>query len=144
MLFIRISGGNYMKSVLLLLLVLGGVSASAFEVSFKCSPKAYACTPGGACRWTEMYQGIVTTVRLDRDLSDRDVYRARYQSYLDNHQLTLDFRYDEKSTNRPLRVNAYLGATNVMAESSGTNTIDIALRNNVFGRGFNCRQIQVR
>lgn len=133
-----------MKFVLSFLLVCGGFSASAAEVSFKCSPKSFACTPGGACRWTEMFEGIVTTVRLERDLSDRDIYRARYQSVLDNHQLTLDFRYDEKSVNRPLRVNAYLGATNVMAESSGTNSIDIALRNNNFGRGFNCRQIQVR
>lgn len=135
-----------MKSILSLLLVFGAFSsvASAVEVSFKCSPKAFACSPNGVCKWSELYAGIITTITLDRDVADRDLYRARYQSNLDNHQLTLDFRYSEKNMSRPLRVNAYLGSTNVMAESSGTNSIDVALRNNVYGRGFNCRQIQIR
>jgi|GEM_PF-6949615 len=133
-----------MKSVLALLLVFGGLSAAAVEVSFKCSPKAFACAPNGVCGWSEIHPGVLTTIALAPDSFDNEIYRARYQTMVDGHQLTLDFRYNEQNEVRPLRVNAYLGVTNVMAESSGTNMIDIALRNNNYGRGYTCTQIRVR
>jgi hypothetical protein len=133
-----------MKIIVSLLLALGGFSAAAVEVSFKCSPKAFSCAPGGDCRWTEMYEGVLTTVRLDQDDLNPGVHRARYQSMIDGHQLTLDFRYNEENQNNPLKVNAYLGAANVMAESSGNDRVDVALRNNNYGRGYVCSHIRVK
>lgn len=133
-----------MKVLISLLLAFGGSAALAHEVSFKCSPKAFNCGPNGACNWSEMYEGVVTTIPLDEDMNDQEIHRARYQTMLDGHQLTIDFRYNEGNQNRPLRVNAYLGATNVMAETSGTDKIDVALRNNTYGRGFVCTNIRVR
>jgi hypothetical protein len=133
-----------MKTVFILMLAMTAFSAQAVDVTFKCSPKAFQCQPNGVCQWFEMYEGVTTTIVLDQDNFDREIYRARYQSLLDGHQLTLDFRYDHTHPTQPLRVNAYLGATNVMAETSGSNKIDVALRNNNYGRGFNCTQIRAR
>ena len=133
-----------MKSLMILLLTLVGASASAtsMEVSFQCSPKGYDCAPGGVdCRWSQMFEGVMTTIPMRKD--NRDIHRARYQTNLDGHQLTVDFLYDEKNQDEPLRVNAYLAVSNVMAESSGVDKIDVALRNNTFGRGFVCSNITV-
>lgn len=133
-----------MKALLSLMLVLGGFSATAAQVTFKCSPKAFSCGPNGDCGWNEMYEGVPTTIVLDQDNNDQEISRARYQTMIDGHQLTLDFRYNQANQERPLRVSAYLGATNVMAESSGSDRVDIALRNNTYGRGFTCTNIRVR
>lgn len=132
-----------MKILVSLLLAISASPALAFEVSFKCSPKAFGCGPGG-CGWNQIYEGVTTTIVLDQDGADQQIHRARYQTMFDGHQLTLDFRYDEGNQERPLKVNAYLGATNVMAESSGAERVDVALRNNNYGRGFLCTNMRVR
>lgn len=120
-------------------------SSSAFatnvNVTFECSPKAYSCGPAG-CAWT-VFNGQLTTISLSQDLNfPNDVWRARYVTSYDNHHLTLDFTYTSQDRKNPLSVKAYLGTSGVMAESSGSRVVDIALRNNTYGRGFYCNRIR--
>ncbi|NJM09563.1 MAG: hypothetical protein HC883_01285 [Bdellovibrionaceae bacterium] len=138
-----------MKSILFILLasVLTSVaaSASAMEVSLHCTPKAYSCLngpKGPECSWAKLGRGFSTTVPLTQDLNNPDVWRGRYQDNIDGHILTLNFRFNENGL-QPLRVDAYLAVSNVLGETTGTNSVEIALRNNVYGRGFNCKQIRV-
>lgn len=130
-----------MKTVLFFFLAVVGFSASAVEVQFKCSPKAFSCN-GNFCGWTQLYDGAPINLRLGREVNNREFWAGRYQTILDGHQLTLDFRWNER-TNRPVQTWAYLGAPTVMAETSGTTRIDIALRDNTYGRGFECTSIRI-
>lgn len=122
----------------LVLLCSSSAFARTVNVSFECAAKAYSCGPTG-CDWT-VFNAQRTTVSM-ADKGD-GFATARYVTNYDGHVLTLDFTYDEQSGKNPLSVKAYLGTTTVMAETSGTRTIDISLRNNSYGRGFYCSDIR--
>jgi len=135
-----------MKILISILFIVAGAFASAMEVTVKCTPKAYGCYNGPAgpeCKWADLGEGLPVTVVLNQTLHRPEVWRGRYQTNLEGHFLTLDFVYNEDLRNRPLRVNAFLATATVMAETTGTNSVEIALRNNTYGRGFTCNQIRV-
>lgn len=135
-----------MRFLICLFLFTISFASSALDVSFKCTGKAFTCYNGPAgyeCRWNPIFEGPTLTLPLKPDEVDPNRGWAYYQTNLDGHQLTLDFRYNQANRLQPLKVKAYLAASNVMAESSGTESIDIALRNNSYGRGFVCSPIRV-
>jgi hypothetical protein len=119
----------------------------ATQVDLTCFAKAYVCTTtqnGYSCAWQTRQPSYEATLDLvqDPNYPNQDfpyqVFRAKYEASVDNHKLTLDFFYSDHDLTHPLKVYANLNARTVMAETSGTDRIDIALRNQNYGRGFIC------
>ena len=132
--------------------LLVSASVSALQVDLTCYAKAWVCyggTNGTNCAWQTLSPNYPARLQLVRDANSPtteypyQVYYSRYQTAVDNHFLTLDIYYSDRDLNRPMKVYANLNAGSVMAESSGTDQIDVALRNNTFGRGFICTNFQL-
>lgn len=140
-----------MKSTILaILLSLTAVPAAfAGQVEVTCFQKYYDCRPGGFCGWNTIGQPIQRVVDLFRDTrypsSDfpYEVFRGQMRTSFDRHDLTLDFLQTTQDQLNPLKVFATLDAGSVLAESSSTSTIDIALRNGSYGRGFLCTNFRL-
>jgi hypothetical protein len=132
-----------MKFVFSVLLALAGAQAFAKDVTVDCSPKFYACS-ANYCSWQAQTAIPSTSVVLTKDPNypNKDypfeIYRGTFRANYDNHVLTLDILLREAVKSNPLTVHAMLSTTNVAAETSGTDSIDVSLRNGSYGRGFNC------
>jgi hypothetical protein len=132
-----------MKFVFSVLLAFVGAQAFAMDVTVDCSPKFYACTLN-SCSWQAQTAVPSTRVVLTKDPNypNKDypfeIYRGTFRANYDNHVLTLDILYRDAVKSKPLTVHAMLSTTTVAAETSGTDSIDVSLRNGNYGRGFNC------
>lgn len=134
-----------MKTVLLVLgaSLIFGTSAYAKTVTFSCGPKVYQCYDSGngpMCNWLFLASSIYTMplVMDSGPILPTSVWRATYRNVIDNHFLTLNVAYDGE-----ISLNASLDARNVVAETSGNISIDVALRNHYYGRGFFCSGFSV-
>ncbi len=132
-----------MKFFIALLLSTAGFSAFAHEADVNCTPKAYSCG-GNFCGWQNGVDIPATKVIFEQDMNfpnahyPYEVWRGSYRMNYDGHLLTLNLLFSTRDKRNPITVNAYLSTPNVIAESSGTKTIDVALRNGNYGRGFYC------
>jgi hypothetical protein len=139
--------GDGMRIAILLWAALAGAPLWAMQLNLTCFAKTYVCTTGPngySCSWQTVTPSYQATLDLVRDPNypsadfPYEVYRARYQTTYDNHQLTLDVFYSDHDMTHPMKVYANLNARTVMAETTGSDQIDIALRNQNYGRGFIC------
>lgn len=134
-----------MKFVFLASLLTVGLSAFAgaqYETFVACTPKYFSCTPA-FCGWEDGVSVPEQTVKMVEDLNYPNkaypfvVWRGTYRANLDGHTLTLDImKTDDR--NKPVSVNALLSTPNVSAESQGTDSVTVSLRNANYGRGFSC------
>lgn len=140
-----------MKTLFILLCLGFSFGAFAKQVAVQCHPKAYACiqTPLGLdCRWQTTAQGAEVIVQLNRDANypnahyPYEVWRGQYYETYDGHALNLDLVYSTENPRNPVTVNASLTTPSVTAESSGKKSVDVALRNQNYGRGFICPSIR--
>jgi hypothetical protein len=128
-----------MKTVLGLLLSLFSVGALAHEIRVSCAPREYACGVNG-CNWLNLKATAEQAVELTRDEDyPHEVYRGLFQESYDGHLLSLNITYVPEKTVRPVTVHALLDAGTVIAEATGSNSVSISLRNQTYGRGFNCQ-----
>lgn len=131
--------------LLIILATLFAGPAMAMDLGVTCDSKAYSCYrgPSGAeCAWrktstTPQYRVIMG---LDKD----GVWRSNLNLNYDGHLMVMDFVYDPTQDHMPLRTFARLEARNVMAETSGSHFVDIALRNHGYGRGLECHIFEQR
>lgn len=142
----------YILSAMISLAVSHAVSAKQVEV--QCTPKAYSCynsAEGYVCRWNPLGSGAPRLVQAYRDPnypkqgSDFELYYSRYNNVVDGHTLTLmmEFKVFADNSSQPNQIRAVLDAGSVIAEATGLDRIDISLRNNNYGRGFNCDSFRV-
>lgn len=133
-----------MKIFIMASLLLAGASVSAHEVTVKCTPKAFSChdgSQGRECAWYNLNSGRLRRVELRQTVANPDIWFGRHQESVDGHHLTLDLRFDESKKHHSLRMHAHLVAANVMAEAKSVQAVDVALRNNTYGRGYKCTQV---
>ncbi len=125
--------------IFIIALSLMGSAAMAKELAVTCDAKAYGCyrAPGGTeCSWSVTSRTPEFRVIMSEDR--QGVWRANLNLSYDGHLMVMDFVYDETREHVPLRTFARLEASNVMAESSGSHFVDVALRNHNYGRGLEC------
>jgi hypothetical protein len=136
-----------MKFLIMLSTLLFSAPLWALQVEVNCFSKFYQCAagPGGMnCQWRTNptpYGGILDMARdpaYPNPSFPYQVWRTQYHASYDGHVLTLDFVYSDHDLLHPLKVYANLNARTVMAETTGSDQIDIALRNQNYGRGFLC------
>ncbi len=147
-----------MRNTFLIIPVLLGLAAplaaSAKQVEVQCTPKAYSCynSPEGyVCRWNPLSGGAPALVQAYRDPNypkqgdDFELYRSRYRSSVDRHELTVDmeFKVFFDGRSQPNFMRATLDAGSVIAEATGIDRIDISLRNHNYGRGYICNSFRV-
>lgn len=129
-----------MKLLISILVLASGFSAHALTAELTCQPKIYRCGFNG-CDWQLLNGEPVGYVDLELDAND-EVWRGRYVTGIDGHTLSLDLSYSEGSQG-PVRVQGSLITNGVTADTSGAGRVDIALRNQNYGRGFFCRSINI-
>lgn len=131
----------------LLFSALASLPVLAKQVEVVCTTKAYVCSTTD-CRWITTASPTPALVTMFRDPnfpkegSPYELWYANYQNSYDRHFLTLKMEVKDYGTRRPVQVKASLDAGNVIAESTGENSIEIGLRNQNYGRGFICDQIR--
>lgn len=133
-----------MKFFIALLLSSVGFSALAHEANVSCTPKFYSCQAGNVCGWQNMADMPEARIEFVQDLNypaphyPYEVWRGGYRANYDGHVLFLDLVYSTVDKRNPISVNASLSTPNVIAESSGKKSVNVALRNGNYGRGFSC------
>ena len=133
-----------MRKFLFLIVALSSYSALAKQVELACATKAYTCSGPGGCRWvvTGTPTPVLMSMYRDPNYPNKDapyeLYRATYHSNYDSHLMTLEMEVKTIDPFQPVMVKATLDAGSVLAEASGQNEMDIALRNHSYGRGFSC------
>lgn len=136
-----------MKSLLLVFCLVSGYAAAAKVVSFNCAAKVYGCHNGHngvKCFWdTFEAQDYELPMRESQNASGAPLYTARFQDSIDNHLLTLNIAWIEGQILQPLYLRAKLDAGSVVSETTGSDKIDVSLRNDRFGRGYTCWNFQV-
>lgn len=130
-----------MKLLIYILILVSGLSAHALTAELNCQPKVLRCGNGG-CDWQLLNGEAIGYVDLEFDSND-EVWRGRYVTGIDGHTLSLRLSYTGDGSEGAVRVNGSLITTGVTADTSGVGRIDIALRNQSYGRGYFCRSIQI-
>lgn len=142
-----------MKALLLFASFALGLPVWASQVDFTCHSKFYQCNPAPDGSYYCQWQTNLTEIHARVDLTPDPNYpnpsypyhvsRARFWTTYDNHTLTLDIVSSDHDQVHPLQISAHLDARTVIAESSGTDQVDVALRNQNYGRGFFCTNFRL-
>lgn len=147
-----------MRALIFLAMLAAAVPAGARQAKVLCTTKAYSClqTPDGSfeCGWRNTSDRFETRLTLIKNKNypnpehPYEVWQTVFSPFYDGHQLHLritnklskDKNGKETSS---LQLRARLDTPNVSAETSGNRSIDIALRNDNYGRGFYCPTIEI-